>query len=358
MAEFNQLVPSTASGKGEGVRKFGSQVKPTMAGTAKQNGCLEQVFPPKTVAKWEGTADRKPRLRERLNVLCAKPENDKGCLYARRSAWEKYATAGYRTGLLGEGQSANELLGRLRSPKHDEFGGAMAELCAVWYLTANCGLSIAPRPRGRGRRIGDFAISSDPPVYVEVKWCYSPGPPPYRDETGRLCFVSVGDDSERLRGCIDDANEAFSAGSCNLLVVVPELDIGLFADPRQAISAVYGEFGVAMAFDAKSGAPTGSPDFTFLPEGKLLRWDSTRGGPRFTRVSAVAFLEESLQCAGVEGQVVHHFWVCHNPFAKAAVDPMVFGGQWQLVTDREGNGVRFRFLDTPECFAKQVLACL
>src|SRR5262245_24254830 len=57
----------------------------------------------------------------------------------QRAAWEAYTATAKATGVLDE-----DVIRRLRSPRHDQFVAAMAECMATWVL-GDLGFSVGPR---------------------------------------------------------------------------------------------------------------------------------------------------------------------------------------------------------------------
>ena len=272
-------------------------------------------------------------LQARINILgAADPDGvDEGTrgwnrfLFARRAAWNEYVTSASAHGLLD-----SDLTKRLTSTsiQDEHFRGAMAECMACWLVVDRLGHQPIARPDGRGGSVLDLGISrADGDITVEVKSPYAAPP------KGTGAFWS-GDHTHLLEGALDQANKQFAKDARNVLVIVPLVDMPIFAGRAPFMRAFYGDEKIVFTIDRKTGRAVGEPEARFVTEGKFMKlWPE----PRFTRTGAVVCLRESFSDIGdgddyrVEAQ--RSFFVLHNPNCPNPIPSDVWGDSPQFIID-------------------------
>lgn len=305
-------------------------------------------------------ADHPLRRRHEVLTACGPYPRDPiarwrlRCLRAEKAALEAYLDAARACGLLD-----SDALTKLQGHDVDGYRAAVAECMTCWLLAGRLGLDVTAKPPGRGRKRLDMLARSTrvvQDIYVEVKAPFVATP----DDAWSGNEASVLGD--RLR----KANEQFEADRVNVLVVVPELRTPIYADREQLVEAFIGRPVITWSVNSATGATVGETATKFVPDGELVtRWPSASGQqPRFTRISAIATIEEVLvekrhprRCNGFASRdadeqgardllgeflsnrfredhaawIDHQVFVVHNPFAQQPLDQSVFDLFPQLV---------------------------
>ncbi len=164
--------------------------------------------------------------------------------------------------------------------------------------------------------LGDLTVS------VEVKAPCRELPP-----TGSLTW---GDEADKIGQCVKKADEQFSTGQPNLLVIAPILPMPMFQDRGDLVKAMFGESEIVFpVFRADGTAVVDPPTRTeFRQTGKFLRTKHASGRPLkpsglpdYRRISAVLCIEETL-----EDKYGHPF-----PFVWAHLDDETLKENWPIV---------------------------
>jgi hypothetical protein len=312
---------------------------------------LREVLCPEVIERWVEAAST-PELVERLQIATARRELPEHpvvrrrvrFLLARRVAWDAYLCAADVHGLLD-----SELIERLRSLDPDKFRPALAECTVAWYLSARLDLSLAPRPAGRNRRVLELAIKEAAgDISVEVK---SPSMPERPAQA-----AAVPPERAEFEWALRKANRQFPKSGRNLLIVVPRRQSMFTTLEHELVRALIGEHVISFAVDRKTGGAIGDTKTEFWSTGRLTRGEQ----PVYTRVSAVMCLEEfpvtrfpsAAELYFVQGarashtlneaaarefadqnsvRMDHAVVVVHNPNAREAIAPELFGAARQLV---------------------------
>ena len=131
--------------------------------------------------------------------------------------------------------------------------------------------------------------------------------------------VFSGNDADALEEAVKAANRQFDEGVANLLVVVPDLRLPVASFRSQITNAFYGEAGMAIPINVRTGGAAGPWRHSFNPSGKFLqtalpdgRSVKPDGMPGYTRVGGVLSIEEK---PGVD-QMEHSTILAHNPHAS------------------------------------------
>jgi hypothetical protein len=237
---------------------------------------------------------------------------------AVRRSWDAYFTAAKALNLMTDNPK-DDLLARLRDLSDDNFRGSLAECTAAWYLAGKLKLDVSVRPLGRGNRKLELKIIlPDGDAAVEVK-------APHRE---MLPGITYGSDAPLLQASIDGANRQFARDGRNLLVIVlTHMSLQLRFFRRAIIEAFFGQETFSFPMDPVKGADTSKVIPGFLLTGRFTKFDRNRGGPRFTSVGAVLFLQPIHGHHGIE----HNALLVHNPHAKIEIPKEIWGAIPQLV---------------------------
>jgi hypothetical protein len=236
-----------------------------------------------------------------------------------RAAWETYTTAARATGILDE-----DVVARLKSPRHEQFLSAMAECEAAWILSAKLGFDVGPRtPESAGARRPEFPVrKSGQVITVEVK---APWDRPPEAE------MYMYDPAAPMARVIAEAYKQFSKDGPNLLVVVPTLFRPVIRDTLIASFLGSDRITVVVGPDGK-GRDLG---VKFFPDGPLLkRWGDA--GARYKRIGAILVIDEVIGDYRTPGgradlHAFHRLFVIHNPNSTHPIPPVFFGGHPQFV---------------------------
>jgi hypothetical protein len=281
---------------------------------------LLEIFPVELRRKLRSIASPNKQLLQRLEILEASGPEPTDPIWQerlshwrkRKAAWETYLTAALAIGLF-KGSQGRDLRARLRSPDEENFRSAMAECMAAWFLAGRLGLGLDSRPQGRKGRPLEFLIRlSDGDIYAEVK-------APFREIVENVWW---GDDSDLLQKAMKSANKQFQSDARNLLIIVPRLRLNVFSFRGQLTHAFFGDLVTRIPINKRTGEQAGPIRTAFQPSGHFLnpRLPSGKpyklnGTPRFTRVSAVLCIEETVG----EKQIEHEALVVHNPNAALRI---------------------------------------
>lgn len=282
-------------------------------------------------------------LEHRLNVLGASgptpsdPYLAKALKWfrAEKAAWETYLETAYAIGLF-ENDGGRDLRRRLESPEYVQFGPAMDECAAAWYLAGPIGLSLSPRPRGAGSSVLEMRASHPGGQFnVEVK-----SPSRQIELLPGVIHTGSGDDSGALAGCLEQAAKQLPKGQPNILVLFPRFMLRVATNRRMILNAFYGQDTINIAINTLTGEPSGDPYVAFRPDGHLLRSRRSEGKPRHTRISAIVTVEEDIReiampSGRLEPIMCHDVLVAHNPHAENPVSRSIWGDRPQLVHERE-----------------------
>lgn len=188
-------------------------------------------------------------------------------------------------GLL-EGEEGKELVNRLRSRGDDDFRSAMAECLVCWYFHKKLGLSVKPKPLGKGKkRLEMLVVHPDGELHVEVK-------APLRETDAQTW---MGDDADALEKCLRDANRQFRAGVINVLAIVPVLRTPVTLERSQLLDAFFGELAIRIQVNMDGDRDDGEDELIVKPSGRFIRPLKPDRNPGFTRVSGVVCIEEWLR---------------------------------------------------------------
>lgn len=278
---------------------------------------LKEIFSKTVRDKWRADLSSE-ELRQRLEILEASgPEPSDPYkktylkyLIKRKSAWDTYLSSANTLKLL-DGEYGKDLIARLQDPNYDNFRSAMAECMAAWFLAGKLKFQLTPRPKGRKNNNPlEFLIkSNDDEICVEVK-------SPYRDAT----VGGWGDGSDLLQAALESANKQFKPNVANLLAIIPEFPLSVFSYRRQLTTAFFGNQAIVIPINTQTGGPAGPETIEVIASGHFLRRTlpsgkpfKANGDPRFTRVSSVISIEETIN----EGlsYVEHNALVIHNPYS-------------------------------------------
>lgn len=299
---------------------------------------LEDVFTQDVLRYLLSTRNPTPFLRTRLEILSASgpdPSDPAAAdrvrlLRAQRAAWDVYIGTALELGFLD-----SDVRARLTGRDDAGFRSAMAECLGLWILAGKMGFSIHSRPAGRrGSVLEMSAALLDGPASCEVKAPYweSPTSGPFWGDPGR----------DELRRAVEQANGQFDEGCRNLLVVAPSDGTGPGLHRRTAVAALIGSEQIHFPVLREEGRLIGEPRFVFVANGQFTRaWDP--GRPRFTRVSAMMTIEQTIAQAATGYEVAHRILVLHNPYAACPISPDSFVGFPQLV---RGEGDLLVWTDT------------
>jgi hypothetical protein len=315
---------------------------------------LEFVFTPAVRAEIRAASLRgSTEAAYRLGVLLADgdyPRDEENADQQRirrafRAAWDSYLAGAKACGLF-EGQDGDDVLARLRGVDATNFRSAMAECMASWYLAAQVGLAVRPKPRGRDARRLEFSSQTvDGELLFEVK---APYVPPHTEG------VMIGDDAPVLQAALDHANRQFARGQKNVLLLVPELRIPVHSMRRQLVRAFIAEEVLRFDLDRERRMFV-NPRREMDPRGRFTRLWRDRGffAPRYRRVSAVLSLERRFTDRAAYSVAVaeerfalpntvdidHVALLVHNPYALVPISHQVFSAIPQLI--REQGHVRW-----------------
>lgn len=246
---------------------------------------------------------------------------------AQRLAWNDYLAAVIATGLL-----TNDLRSRLTGTNEDNFRSALSECMMCWLLTQRLGLSVSGA-QGRPGKAPDFGVlSPDGPVSVEVKSPFVELP------ESKVWF---GSEHQILEPSIDAANKQFSEENRNVLAIVPLVQFPMLSRRETFVTALLGEFKIALTINTRGGGVVGPPRTEFVPDGKLMKpWGNE---PRFKRVGAVVVLRETFSGFGFDDEpdieVRRKWFAIHNPYATKPIPAEMWGDCPQLVVD--GDAMRW-----------------
>ena len=284
---------------------------------------IREVFPSEVLERLRSVRNPSEDLKLRVAVLTVResePVVGQSWVHTDqklKAAWKTYLQTAFAVGLF-EGEHGKDLLGRMRSPKAENFRSAMAECTGAWFLTKKRNLTVEPRPTGRIGHPLEFCIRhTEGDIYVEVK-------APYRRARQRAW---VGDDSDKLQEALKSANKQFQCGTRNLLIIVPTLRISVFEFRSQIIQAFFGETAIKFLIDRNTGSGVGSPYLEFQPSGHFLKIGKPNSEPFFTRTSAVLCIEE----IGGDRQIEYNALIVHNPHAQYAIPEALWNGLPQFV---------------------------
>jgi hypothetical protein len=240
-----------------------------------------------------------------------------------QAAWRAYVLHALSTGIADA-----DLRGRLTSEDDNAFRGALAECMVAWFFHKKLGVALRrPRVMGRGR-VYDF--ESDSGLCIEVK-------APHIPIVGNGWS---GDDAPTLRACVEEAGGQFKKGNTNLVVIVPLLRTPLWMERNQLTTAFIGQWALSVPIRLEPLAPIEEPSEVFLPNGHLTRPIPTDTGTKtmWTRIAAVATLEERTVWRGEKVAMRYPFHVVHNPFAATPrLDGSIFGSHPQLTIRGENQ---------------------
>jgi len=219
---------------------------------------------------------------------------------AVKASWDTYLFSAYACGMFqeGGGGKGRELLGRLRGLDNGGFRSAMAECMTCWFFAGKMGLSVEPYAPGRGGKKLDMRLLVDGNwIGVEVKSPFRerPKPPP-----GKSTITWCGDDADKIKQCMEDANKQFCDDRPNLLVIVPELRMHVFSHRRDVVKAAYGQSKITFWVDTQTGE-SGPVEVKLFQDGKFLNKSRPNGKPlkpdglpAYRRISAILCLEEKV----------------------------------------------------------------
>ena len=288
---------------------------------------LSEVFPPEYVDSLRRRqGDHARRLLDILTSGLPLPSDDEKRWHAQfrvaeRSELAACLSAAKRCGLLD-----GDLLGRLRDRHSSQHRSALAEARACRFFNEARGLSLQPRPQGRGGKVLDFgATLTSQNILVEVKAPYVPVP-----ESGSWS----GDDAGVLQECLEEANTQFAEERANVLVIVPSLRTPLYAHRLQLVKAFIGRPVMNLTIDVSTGQAIGDVSPGFVRSGRFVAlYPDGAGEPRrrFTRVSAVLTIEPWRQLDDHAVRVDYDVLVVHNPFGQVRLEPGFFGDVPELV---------------------------
>lgn len=334
---------------------------------------LKEVYTSGVLCRLRSVSNPGKALLYRLHVIeaCgpyptdAEKAHELMYLRAQKAAWHAYLYTAFACSLF-EGDRGSDLRGRLTSTDDDNFRSAMTECMACWFLAGKLKLPVCHSAPGRGGHELDLGVDLPEGVTgVEIK-------APYRELPQGAWH---GDDSDTLQQCIDTANKQFSDDCPNILFLVPYLRNRSLLEWRlPLIKAFYGQEKITIPIDMRTGAPAGPMENRFFPDGKFLSRERPGGGllkpdgsPAFTRISAVACVQE--RCIEVpsgrrvwhEGfgrhfglvesvYIEHDCLVMHNPHAQHRISPDLWCDCVQFM---EANGA-MRWNDGRELYGQEV----
>lgn len=262
---------------------------------------LKAVFASEVVRRFLTAPKPSQALQHRVAVLTAcgpYPSDEQEayrvkCLRSIRAAWEVYLEAAFSCGMF-EGKRGTDLRERLVGIEDEGFRSAFAECMTCWFLAGRMRLDVGGLAKGRDARMLDMnAELPEGRVGIEVK-------APSRElPTGTTTWC--GDDSDKIRQCLEAAERQFAKDGPNILVIAPSLRTTMFTDRNVLVRAVYGESVLVFDVNTEQGglvnqrlefSPRGKFLNTQQPGGKRLKPD---GFPAYRRVSAVLCIEERVR---------------------------------------------------------------
>lgn len=241
-------------------------------------------------------------------------------LYARRKIWREYISYAAQVGFLD-----TDVRERLASDNEDTFRGAIAECMSLWFFANKLQIRLQRMVAQSGPR-ADF--KAEGPMHVEIKARHVPL---HGDIVG-------GDDSEELRKTVSSAGKQFSSGIPNLLVIVSSLRTPISLDRDQLEKALIGEMAWSVPVSINGDEPTREVSEIFIVNGKLAKVFRRQDGllkPDFTRISAVATLEEDVVYENDAYEIVHRFHVVHNPYSTQPIRSGTFSPYPEMAANND-----------------------
>lgn len=289
---------------------------------------LGAVFSKEALSALKQHGNPSESLRYRLEVLeaCgpalgnAKQQRRLRFLRAQKAAWETYLYSSFACRLF-EGAEGCELRARLTSGDDTNFRSAIAECMACWFLGGRLQLPLKPKPPGKGKKILELLVEhTDGDMNIEVKAPFRP----------RLEGVASVDDSDILAQKLADANKQFPKGRRNVLFLAPQLTVRVASFRDFLIKAFIATEKIVVPINTQTGGPAGPITTQYSLEGKFTKGIKPDRSPGFTRVGAVACVEENFEEAWTPSGE-HKVWmghdvlVVHNPHAKHPIPQEIFG---------------------------------
>ena len=289
---------------------------------------LKEIFSKSVRDKWRANLSSE-ELRQRLEIIEASgPEPSDPYkkaylkyLIKRKSAWDTYLTSANILKLF-DGEHGKDLIARLRDPNYYNFRSAIAECMTAWFLAGKLKFQLTPRPKGRKNNNPlEFLITNNgDEIYVEVK-------SPYRDAT----VGGWGDGSDLLQSVLKSANRQFKPNVANLLAIIPDFPLSVFSYRRQFTTAFFGNQAIVIPINTQTGGPAGPETIEVRASGHFLKRFKANGAPRFTRVSSVISIEETID----EGlsYVEHNALVIHNPYSTKPLSREIWKDIPQFISE-------------------------
>jgi hypothetical protein len=244
--------------------------------------------------------------------------------------WQAYIEIAQDCGLFGNSEDS-ELWKRLRGANDAHFYGAMAECMVCWFIKTRLGLNLKPGAPGKAGKVPDFIVSTPGgDLITEVK-------APFEKTVARGLLV-IGDDdiSNRFRNCIRNSNRQFEEKARNLLFLVPKLPVPVCQRRNPLTRAFYFEPKAIFPFDTSRQKIQGPGEYQLWPDGAFLCTKNEMGRPRFTRVGAVACIEEKI--VGdyqTDARFSHDVLMLHNPHGRMPLSNEIFRDYPQLLFEDE-----------------------